>query len=314
MSCQRVKECTALRALQLYPREIREGTLLTVEEEQGLVEAIACGDREARSRLIRAHLWLVLKIAHIYVGRGLELDDLVGEGSVGLIRAAERFDPSFGTRFSTYATYWIKQAIRQALTDTTWTIRLPAHMVRLLTNWRRAERGLREKGCTPTFDEVASSLGVGEAQKVLVAHGLQARRVKLESNLGTYSSLLWPEVSSDGDSAPEASLEANDGWESVRRRLGCLSAREYVVVALRYGLGVQKPLTLREIGQGLGMTKEGVRRIEVRALRKLAGVGDTNQPHQPSKVRHQRGTSLRTSTWVSSCVIEPPAPSIPPTL
>src|SRR6185312_16527114 len=107
-----------------------------------LAEAIARGDRDARTRMIRANLRLVVKIARDYVGRGLVLDDLIGEGNLGLIRAAEEYNPSFGTRFSTYASYWIKQAIRHALTNTTATIRLPAHMVGLLSKWRKAERAL----------------------------------------------------------------------------------------------------------------------------------------------------------------------------
>ncbi len=120
--------------------------------------------------MIQANLRLVVKIAQDYVGRGIALDDLIGEGNLGLIRAAEEFDPRFGVRFSTYASYWIKQAIRHALINTTAAIRLPAHMVGLLTKWRRAEQALcRQAGRAPSFDEIASFLGLSEAQKVLVA-------------------------------------------------------------------------------------------------------------------------------------------------
>ena len=144
--------------------------MLTAAEECELAEAIARGDRDARTRMIEANLRLVVKIARDYVGRGIALDDLIGEGNLGLIRAAEEFDPRFGTRFSTYASYWIKQAIRHALINTTSTIRLPAHMVGLLTKWRRAERSLcRELRRTPTFEEIAASLGLSETQKTLVA-------------------------------------------------------------------------------------------------------------------------------------------------
>ena len=134
--------------------------------------------------MIQANLRLVVKIARDYVGRGIALDDLIGEGNLGLIRAAEEFDPRFGTRFSTYASYWIKQAIRHALINTTSTIRLPAHMVGLLTKWRRAERSLcRELGRAPSFEEIASSLGLTETQKTLVARAHQARQLKLESGM-----------------------------------------------------------------------------------------------------------------------------------
>src|SRR3954469_23146902 len=128
MYCTRAKGCGVPHHLQGYYRDISQGTLLSAEEERGLAEAISRGDRDARVRLIRANLRLVVKIARDYAGRGMGLEDLIGEGNLGLIRAAEAFDPRFGTRFSPYASYWIKQAIRHALTNTTATIRLPAHM------------------------------------------------------------------------------------------------------------------------------------------------------------------------------------------
>ena len=149
-------------------------------------EAIARrGTVEARSRMIQANLRLVVKIARDFVGRGIVFDDdLIGEGNLGLIRAAEEFDPRFKTRFSTYASYWIKQAIRHALINTTSTIRLPAHMVGLLTKWRRAARSLyREEGRAPTFDEDASVLGLSDTQKSLVSKAVQARQLKLESGI-----------------------------------------------------------------------------------------------------------------------------------
>src|SRR4051794_1420297 len=133
--------------LSTYFREIKDGSLLTSAEEQALARSIAAGDREARARLIQANLKLVVKIARGYTGCGLSLEDLIGEGNLGLIRAAEKFDPSFGTRFSTYASYWIKRAIRDGLTNSASTIRLPAHIVKLMAKWRKTERQLcREFG------------------------------------------------------------------------------------------------------------------------------------------------------------------------
>ncbi len=128
--------------LQVYLKEIKDESLLTAAEECSLAEAIARGDKNARTRMIQSNLRLVVKIAREYLGRGMVLEDLIGEGNLGLIRATEEFQPCFGTRFSTYAGYWIKQSIRHALINTTSTIRLPAHMVGLLTKWRRAERSL----------------------------------------------------------------------------------------------------------------------------------------------------------------------------
>src|SRR3954447_4031564 len=150
------RECGVPQQLQGYYRDISQVSLLSAEEEKELAEAISRGDRDARSRLIQANLRLVVKIARDYAGRGMALEDLIGEGNLGLIRAAEEYDPRFGTRFSTYASYWIKQAIRHALINTSATIRLPAHMVNLLTKWRRTERALtREFGCAPTSDQIA---------------------------------------------------------------------------------------------------------------------------------------------------------------
>ena len=158
---------------------------LSTQQEHELAARIANGDREARNRLVQANLGLVGTIAREFRGRGLAFEDLVAEGNLGLIRAAQDFDPRFGTRFSTYAAYWIKEAIRHALINTTSTIRLPAHMVGLLTKWRRAERALsREAGRAASFDEIASSLQLSEAQKTLVTRALDARRLRLESSYG----------------------------------------------------------------------------------------------------------------------------------
>ena len=141
MNCSRMRNDGQAECLQIYLKEIRDESLLTAAEECALAEAIAQGDKDARGRMIQANLRLVMKIARDFIGRGMVLEDLVGEGNLGLIRAAEEFQPRYGTRFSTYAAYWIKQSIRHALINTTSTIRLPAHMVGLLTKWRRDRAG-----------------------------------------------------------------------------------------------------------------------------------------------------------------------------
>jgi RNA polymerase primary sigma factor len=197
------------------------------------------------------------------------MDDLVGEGHLGLLRAAQEFDPRFGTRFSTYAAYWIRQALRQALMDTAPTIRLPAHMVQLLTRWRRAERALRrDLRRAPSFEEVASSLGLSEVQKCLVARAMNARRTR---RAGTYDAGAGDRIiagMSDGHRVEEP-VEAEDERDAVRRRLGRLDDRERMILALRYGLGGEA-VTLKEVGQRLGITREWARRIQLRALDKLA--------------------------------------------
>ena len=258
-------------SLQLYFRAIKDEALLTAAEERELAGAIARGDSAARSRMIQANLRLVVKIARDFVGRGIPLDDLIGEGNLGLIRAAEEFDPRFGTRFSTYASYWIKESIRRALINTTETIRLPAHTVGLLTRWRRAERTLgREAGRAPSFEEVASSLGLSPTQKALVAQALLARQVKRESSMATDAGRWSPDEALDRHEAPGSLLEAVDECAHLLRRMNRLDARERTILAWHYGLGGERPLTFKEIGRRLGLTKEWVRKIELRAVRKLA--------------------------------------------
>jgi RNA polymerase primary sigma factor len=242
---------------------------LSRQEEVELAARVARGDRHARDRMVQANLGLVRAIARDFLGRGMELDDLVGEGHLGLLRATRQFDPRFGTRFSTYAAYWIKQAIRQALMDTTPTIRLPAHMVRTLTRWRRAGRALRrELGRAPGFEEVASSLGLSEEQKRLVARAMNARRARLA---GSYEAGAGDRILagvSDGYRVEEP-VEAEDEQDVVRRRMDRLDDRERMILDLRFGLGGEV-VTLREVGRRLGITREWARKIQVRAVGKMA--------------------------------------------
>ncbi|MGP0067837.1 MAG: RNA polymerase sigma factor RpoD/SigA [Isosphaeraceae bacterium] len=283
MSCIQAKECGVPTSLQLYLMEIKDDALLSATEECDLAEAIARGDRDARTRMIQANLRLVVKIARDYVGRGIVLDDLIGEGNLGLIRAAEEFDPRFGTRFSTYASYWIKQAIRHALINTTSTIRLPAHMVGLLTKWRRTERALsREAGRAPSFDEIAAALRLTEAQKVLVSRAHQARQLKLEGGMTGDSGHWSPDDALDRHATADSLLEADDERDILLRRLDRLDARERTILSLRYGLEGELPLTLKEIGRRLGVTREWVRKIELRAVRKL---DDRAEPTQDGSSR-----------------------------
>jgi RNA polymerase primary sigma factor len=275
-------------SLQLYLKDIKDETLLSASEERELADAIALGDTKARQRMIEANLRLVVRIARDYIGRGISLDDLIGEGNVGLIRATQEFDPRFGTRFSTYASYWIKQAIRHALINTTATIRLPAHMVGLLTRWRRAERSLcRELKRSPSFDEVASLLNLSEAQKTLVSRAQQARQLKLESGLTSEVNHWSPEEAVDGHEAPESAMEARDEGAMLQSRLNRLDDRERTILSLRYGLEGASPLTLKEIGRRLGVTREWVRKIELRAVRKL---DDHNPEAQPPRRSARRLT------------------------
>ena len=248
-STAQLKQCRSV-ATPVSVQRIPACGLLTHEQENELAGLIASGDPNARNRLVQANLGLVVKIAHDFLGRGLDLDDLVGEGNLGLIRAAKEFDPQFGTRFSTYAAYWIKQSIRHALINTTSTIRLPAHMIGLLTKWRRAERALRrEGGEPPAFDDVASVLGLTAKQKMLVSIARQSLHLTAES---TVAGDLFSCALSDTQSShqpPLTSVETRDEWRLVSERMQCLDERERLILVLRYGLDGEEPQTLKEISR-----------------------------------------------------------------
>jgi RNA polymerase primary sigma factor len=250
-------------------RCVPERALLSRDEEIALAARIARGDQQARNRMVQANLGLVHTIAKEFHGRGLDSDDLIGEGNLGLIRAAEEFDPGYGTRFSTYAAYWIKEAIHHALSNTTATIRLPAWMVGLLTRWRRAERALgRDLGRTPGFDELATSLGLSDRQRTMVARALDAVRLRLE---GSYADGAGERIlarAADRHRVDEQA-EAEEDRALLRSRMDRLDERERIILSLRYGLDGDPPQTLKQIGRGLGITREWVRKVEIRALRKL---------------------------------------------
>jgi RNA polymerase primary sigma factor len=281
------KECGVSSYLQTYFRDINDVSLLSAVEERELAEGIARGDAEARRRMIQANLRLVVKIAKDYLGRGMLLEDLIGEGNLGLIRAAEDYDPEFGTRFSTYASYWIKQAIRHALINTNSTIRLPAHMFGILNRWRRTERALfRDLGRSPSFDEVADSLGLTEIQRELVAKARCASQLRLESCLGDDDGAWSPDSAEDYSETPQAALELQEEHAEIMRRMDRLDERERQVLALRFGLMGEIPLTLKEIGRRLGVTREWVRKIELRAVSRLER---ETEPQAASRARSTRG-------------------------
>lgn len=255
---------------RLYLREICQTPLLSAQEERDLAAAIARGDRDARNRMVQANLRLVVKIAREYLGRGMVLEDLIGEGNVGLILAAEAYDPQFGTRFSTYASYWIKVAIVHALIYTTATIRLPSHVFGLTKKWRRADQMLcRERGRAPSFDEVAAYLGLTERQRSLVAKAQRANQLKLESSLGDADSSWSLDESIDTQPGLEDSIQSQEDLKDLASRMHCLDERELKILESRFGLSGESPLTLEETGNQLGVTKEWIRALQKRAIRKL---------------------------------------------
>jgi RNA polymerase primary sigma factor len=272
--------------LQIYLHDINDTALLSAQEERDLAARVALGDPYAREHMVKANLRLVVNIARGYLGKGLCLEDLIEEGNLGLMRAVEGYDGLMETRFSTYASYWIKQAIRHALINTTATIRLPAHMVGLLTKWRRAERALtKEFGYPPTIDQIAVSLGLSDSQKMLVEKARRARQLRLESGGGEDGGAWSPDEAQAHPEAPDVSLEADDERQDLLRRLARLDARERAILALRFGLEGETPLTLKEVGKRLGVTREWVRKIEIRAVRKLDDGESSESPGAPSPRR-----------------------------
>ncbi len=225
--------------------------------------------REARDRLVMAHLALVARYARGFLGRGLDVDDLIAEGSLGLMRAAEKFDPRFGVPFSSYAPYWIKATIRAALMNTARTIRIPAHAHRLVGVWRKAESMLHAAwGRTPSFEDVASTLHLSQRQQSTVAHALAVSQRENQSH----------DVCDISDRRAECRdlVCCNDQRAGVRRLLERLEPRERAVLAMRHGLDGE-PRTLKAVGQHFGVSSERIRQIELRAVRKLKADGGARE-------------------------------------
>ena len=265
--------------LETYLREINETSLLSARDEQELATAIGNGDIRARDRMVRANLRLVVNIARGYTGKGLSLPDLIEEGNLGLLRAVEGFDPAMGTRFSTYASYWIKQSIKRALINTAKTIRIPAYMVELLSKWRRATARLAEElGRTPTPEEIARVLGLPKKKLPIIKKAIRIYNSTPQTDQTETGWSLGEMVMDDRLKSPEDELIESDNLVHVQQMLETMDHREATVLRMRFGLADNEPRTLKEIGESLGLTRERVRQIETEALGKLAhGLqGDTN--------------------------------------
>ncbi|NLE37030.1 MAG: RNA polymerase sigma factor RpoD/SigA [Pirellulaceae bacterium] len=267
----RVKSLSSVQSpLETYLREINETQLLSADDEQELAAAIGRGDIQARDRMVRANLRLVVNIARGYTGKGLGLQDLIEEGNLGLLRAVEGFDPAMGTRFSTYASYWIKQSIKRALINTAKTIRIPAYMVELLSKWRRASTRLAEElGRTPTPEEVARVLGLPRKKLPIIKKAIRIYNLTPQTDQAEAGWSLGEMVMDERARTPEDELVEHDNLTHVMRQLNIMDQREATVLRMRFGLDDNEPRTLKEIGQTLGLTRERVRQIETEALAKL---------------------------------------------
>ena len=257
--------------LETYLREINETALLTAKDERELAVRIGEGDSLARDRMVRANLRLVVNIARGYSGKGLGLQDLIEEGNLGLLRAVEGFDPAMGTRFSTYASYWIKQSIKRALINTGKTIRIPAYMVELLSKWRRATARLTEElDRSPTPEEIARVLGLPKKKLPIIKKAIKIYNATPHTDQSEAGWTLGDMVMDDGQLPPDEALVENDSLRHVMEMLKTMDEREASVLKMRFGLHGHEPQTLKEIGHQLGLTRERVRQIETEALKKMA--------------------------------------------
>ncbi|MFO0818939.1 MAG: RNA polymerase sigma factor RpoD/SigA [Pirellulales bacterium] len=262
---------TVQTPLETYLREINETALLSAAEEQMLANRIAQGDAQARDRMVRANLRLVVNIARGYVGKGLSLQDLIEEGNLGLLRAVEGFDPAVGTRFSTYASYWIKQSIKRALINSAKTIRIPAYMVELLSKWRRATSRLTEElGRTPTPEEIARVLGLAKKKLPIIKKAIRIYNLMPQTDQSENGWSLGEIIMDERLKSPDEELVEHDVLTRALEMIHTLDQREATVLRMRFGLDDHSPHTLKEIGEQLGLTRERVRQIETEALHKLA--------------------------------------------
>jgi RNA polymerase primary sigma factor len=285
---EQAAESSLQSPLETYLREINETSLLTAEEEHELADRIADGDVRARDRMVRANLRLVVNIARGYAGKGLSLQDLIEEGNLGLLRAVEGFDPSVGTRFSTYASYWIKQSIKRALINSAKTIRIPAYMVELLSKWRRANARLSEElGRTPTPEEIARVLGLPRKKLPIIKKAIRIYNSTPQTDQADAGWSLGEMIMDEQMKTPEDELVEEDVLKHVLRMIETMDWREATVLRMRFGLSNTEPHTLKEIGEQLGLTRERVRQIETEAIGKLAA--SVENPRQSQDALSQLG-------------------------
>ena len=258
-------------SVRLYLREIGKIPLLNAEEELALAQKVVSGDKRAKDKMAEANMRLVVSIAKRYVGRGLDLLDLIQEGNTGLLRAVEKFDPDKGFKFSTYATWWIRQAITRAIADQARTIRIPVHMVETINKLLRTQRRLtQDLNREPTNEEIAEAMEL-DVEKVEHIMKIKQDISSLDASVrdDEEDSVLQDFIEDEDTVTPEESATTQLLKEQVKDLLGSLSEREQKILRLRFGLEDGKQHTLEEVGQEFSVTRERIRQIEAKALAKL---------------------------------------------
>lgn len=287
--------------LQLYLKQINEVPLLNAEEEKQLGWAIINDNcPRSRERMIRANLRLVVSIAKNYANRGLHLQDLIEEGNVGLLRAVEGFDPAQGARFSTYASWWIKQAIKRALINAVQPIHVPAYMVELIARWKQASQKLeRVLGRPPSMPELAEEMQLPVKKLRIIKRAVKAFRAPAQAPLDDNGDVMNISdlVADERAGPPEDSVLRDDELKTIRRLLDAIDEREARVLRLRFGLDGQEPLTLKQIATEVGISRERVRQIADEALAKLnAQINDARPTRfftQPAPTPEKRKRTRR---------------------
>jgi RNA polymerase primary sigma factor len=271
-------------SVRLYLREIGKIPLLNSEEELELAQKVVAGDKKAKDKMAEANMRLVVSIAKRYSGRGLDFLDLIQEGNTGLLRAVEKFDPDKGFKFSTYATWWIRQAITRAIADQARTIRIPVHMVETINKLLRTQRRMtQELNREPTIEELAKELEM-EPEKVEYVIKIKQDITSLDAGVGRdgedEDSVLGDFIEDEDGKTPEESATAQLLKEQVETILSSLSEREQKIVKMRFGLENGKSHTLEEVGQEFAVTRERIRQIEAKALAKLRKHKDAKKLHE----------------------------------